>query len=358
MRAFSTKHYIHALNHFRRLLSSPRPTPTITMACLLLFIHIEALRENFASTIAHVKQMSLLLGITTAQPQQCERLEPTIRDALTRIDIQASAYMGSRVPELAPQAFIPLPETLMDFALARKITSIWTSRLLLFLRSTADHIKYCSPGNVPLESIDESTTFQEAFSRLEDMLAQLQARLQLTAGFDVRGIFILKIRVKLNRILSLGCLYAEESIYDAYLDDFRDILRMCWFLGSTYVHENMITSVLLDEGILEPLNHVAKLCRDGHTRHAAIAELRKISEQRNTHSLYVVLKMVERCVALEEDSLREGSRCSDIPEWRRIHSCGFDGPQSLELRHVRVIFKSLPNGADGDWGSREETISW
>src|SRR5699024_9924062 len=44
MRAFSTKHYIHALNHFRTLLSSPRPTPTITMACLLLFIHIEALR--------------------------------------------------------------------------------------------------------------------------------------------------------------------------------------------------------------------------------------------------------------------------------------------------------------------------
>jgi len=109
MRAFSTKHYIHALNHFRTLLSSPRPTPTITMACLLLFIHIEALRENFVSTIAHVKQMSLLLGIATAQPQQCERLEPTIGDALTRIDIQASAYMGSRVPELAPQAFIPLP---------------------------------------------------------------------------------------------------------------------------------------------------------------------------------------------------------------------------------------------------------
>lgn len=79
------------------------------MACLLLFIHIEALRENFVSTIAHVKQMSLLLGIATAQPQQCERLEPTIGDALTRIDIQASAYMGSRVPELAPQAFIPLP---------------------------------------------------------------------------------------------------------------------------------------------------------------------------------------------------------------------------------------------------------
>lgn len=50
------------------------------------------------------------------------------------------------------------------------------------------------------------------------MLIQLEERLLSTRSFGIRGTLILKIRMKLNRITSLDCLYDEVVIYDTSLD--------------------------------------------------------------------------------------------------------------------------------------------
>ena len=230
--------------------------------------------------------------------------------------------------------------------------------MFLFLRLVADHIKYTSPGNVPMEAICESKRFEDVFSRLNSMLEQLEERCKSKGYHDQPGFWALKIRVKMNRILCIGCLYAEESIYDAYLDDFRDILHMCQILNSMNIGESTMSSVLLDEELLQPLNHIAKLCRDGYIRHKALDELQKLAEHRRSRYIHIVWKMVERCVELEEESSEKFLRCHHIPEWRRIHSCGFDALQNAQSSRVRVRFKSLANGMDGGWKEHEEIISW
>ena len=72
-----------------------------------------------------------------------------------------------------------------------------------------------------------------------------------------------------------------------------------------------------------------------------------------------ITQMVKRCVEIEEASCDESNpKCSDIPEWSRIHSCGFQINEQEASRQLTVSFTSRPNGMDGEWHEWEEIITW
>jgi len=73
-------------------------------------------------------------------------------------------------------------------------------------------------------------------------------------------------------------------------------------------------------------------------------------------------RSTEVCVRFEEAMCDKASpNCSDIPEWRRVHSVGFDGwnvRNVFERQRAECLLRFRPNGMDGEWEDVCETIEW
>jgi hypothetical protein len=70
---------------------------------------------------------------------------------------------------------------------------------------------------------------------------------------------------------------------------------------------------------------------------------------------------VEKIMLLEEkDCGKEGPRCEDIPEWKRVHDFEFNAWILAKQKRSKVVvtLRLRPNGMDGEWVDVHEDIEW
>lgn len=353
---FWMEHYSLALRYTRLALTSARTPTNVVLVCSLIFIHLEAVQEHFETVISQVHG---LIGVLTSRASKSispRQIHPAVAEALIRLDVQCSLYRGSHFPRLASWL---LTEPLIfqidagDLVQVRRLLDYYTSRMLIFMRETADRIKYRDRCLCPLEALAEAQKLAQTFREIDGMLLT-----SCTVNQNSCGQYALQIRAKLNAVISHCCVYPEASIYDLYTSDFNIVLELCKILLANTNIADSTPSILLDESILHPLATIATLCRDGSIRHEALDQFARLVETRQSWHVNVMYHLTRKVVQIEEDSERRDLTCVDIPEWRRIHSHGFDGLQNVGLRSIVTQFKSLPNGSDGDWNTREERIYW
>ncbi|KAK4634813.1 Transcription regulator lscL, partial [Fulvia fulva] len=359
---FPLSQYSKALKGMQGLLKTPSVCLDTVLLCSLLCIHFEALREAFVPALMHVENAIQLLHSSTTF--DARKVHPSLVRAIMRIDLQGTMYLGSRVPGLPFYTAATdsiLPNSFHDLTHARDLVNTWTSRIYHFMRTVADEFKFRDPGNVPLEQIAKAQEMEQTFLQLDRLLWSFMHKptVKLTVR-EQHGLGMLRSRVKINRILSATCLYCEATMFDNYFEDFDEILTICMYILASDNAERRLFSVSLDEGLIHPLFFIATHCRDGRIRHQALEQLRKLPVRDGVRHAETTTRTAEICVRFEEALCgKEVALRSDIPEWRRVHSAGFNGwDNDSDRRQVKVHLKTRPNGPDGGWLDSEAYIEW
>lgn len=358
--SFPMKQYAKALSALQSLLNSNHATLDLIILCSLLCVHFEAFRENFTPAIVHAENAIRLLHASGRL--NSKKVDPSLIAALLRIDIQGSLYLGLRIPGLpffASTSNAESPAAFHDLTQARDILNTWTCRLFHFMRSTADRYRFDLGGNVPLEIIAKSQELEQVFVDLHGTLWDFMQKPSLKLTFrEQHGVSLLRACAKMNRIIAACCVYTEATMYDAYLDDFDDILSMCKYVIMSENPDLRLFCVSIDEGLLHPLYFTATHCRDSRIRHDALAQLLKLKGNHDIWHVNALIKAAEHVIMFEESGCAHvNPPCSDIPEWRRVHSSGFEGwNTSTSGTVLKAHFQVRPNGMDGEWIDAESLI--
>ena len=354
--------YSKALHGLQQLLKADRVSVDAVMMCSLAFIHFESLRESFVSALVHLENAIRLLHSSTTF--NAKSIDPALVRAMMRIDVQGATYLGMRVPGLpfyTAATDSTLPPTLNDLIEARGLVDTWSCRMYHFMRTEADDHKFREPGFIPLEKIARAHELEQTHLELDSLLLEFMHKpnVRLTVR-EHHGLNVLRCRVKINRILSACCLYSEATMYDAYLDQYEEVVAICTCIISSEDSDFRLLSVSLDEGLLFPLWFVSSHCRESEIRHKAFRLLKKLPAGRSVWHVEAMTRSAQLCIESEEAGCgKEFPRCEDIPEWRRIHAAGLDGLQvSYARRRVKVHLRTRPNGMDGEWAGIEQTIEW
>ncbi|EMD01179.1 hypothetical protein BAUCODRAFT_45255, partial [Baudoinia panamericana UAMH 10762] len=360
--SFPAAQYARALQHMRSLLTSTQVPMDVMIVAVILMIHFEALRESFVPAIIHAEHAIRLLSSNTSFDPR--KIDPALVRTLMRIDVQGSTLLGERTPGLPfHTAFIDstLPTTISSPTHARDVVATWSCRLYHFMRMHADRYKFREPGNVPIELLAKSHELAQTLHELERLLWMYTHKptVKLSAR-EQHGLALLRVRVKMDRITAATCLYAETTVYDPFLTDYEDSLAICVYVLGNDEPEKRFFSVATDEGLLIPLYFIATHCRESRVRHQALAAMKRLSLRKGIWHVETMTRNAELIIRFEEALCDHPSpRCEDIPEWRRIHSTGFEGWDSNEVSsRVTTMLRLRPNGADGEWLDVKELIDW
>ncbi|SMQ46562.1 unnamed protein product [Zymoseptoria tritici ST99CH_3D7] len=360
--SYPTQQYAKTLGAMQALMQGGNASMDVVLVCALICIHFEALREAFVPCLMHVENAIQLLNSKNGT-LDARKVNPSLVRAIMRMDLQGTMYLGSRIPGLSffSAADDILPSSFHDLTQARDLVNTWSSRLYHFMRTIADHHRFQSVGDIALEHIAKAQELEATFLDFDRLLWEYMHK--PSAKFSTReqlGLGMLRSRVKMNRILSSTCLYAEACRFDLFLSDFEDILTICSYIMSSDNADKRFFAVSLDEGLVQPLFFIATHCRDGRLRHQALAHLGKLPSKEGIRHVTTSLRTAEVCVAFEEaDCGKQIATCEDIPEWKRIHSASFGGsnlhlPENKVLMHLNL----RPNGLDGEWAVFVEELDW
>lgn len=360
--SFPCSQYSKALHGLQALLKADNTSIDVVLMCALLFTHFEALRESFVSALVHLKNAIQVMLSSSAS--NAKKVDLRLVRAMMRLDIQGSMYLGMRVPGLpfyTAAIDTKLPASFHDLTQARDVLNTWTLRLFHFMRVEADGYRFREPGNLPLEVIAKSHELAQTFVELDKLLWDYMHK--PTAKLTIReqhGLAVLRARVKIDRILSACCIYCEDTMLDAFLDEFEEILTICAYIMSSDDADRRLFSVSLDEGLLQPLFFVVTGCRDSQIRRQALKLLQKLPRKMNIWHVEAMTRTAQLCVEFEEALCdKEYPTCKDIPEWRRVYSAGFDSWDLENLqKKVTSHLRTRPNGMDGEWADVQKVIEW
>ncbi|TKA39409.1 hypothetical protein B0A54_10428 [Friedmanniomyces endolithicus] len=360
--SFPALQYSKALQGLQSILRAQNVSVDLIMMCILLMVHFESLRECYVPALVHIEHaIQLLHSSGSFDPS---KIDPSLLRALMRLDIQGSLYLGARVPGLAFYTIAldnTLPTEIHDVMQARDLLNTWISRLFHFMRVYADEYKFDRVGMAPLEVIARSQELARTFAEIDRLLWDFMH--QPTLKLNIReqhGLAVLRSRAKVNRIVAACSIYAETTIYDAYLTEFDEILNICTYVMGSDNADRRLFSVSLDEGLLSPLHFIALHCRDSRIRRSALAHLQRLPTKAGIWHVEAITRTTQMCVEFEEKwSGKPSPQCQDIPEWRRLHMAVFDGWVLQRVQPaVKARYRLRPNGMDGEWMEIEKKLEW
>jgi Fungal specific transcription factor domain len=381
---YATQQYTQALTFLRNLLTkSDSQSIELALICALMCMYFEVLQENWQIAQAHLEnclkvlepllpsQGSWLTNAVEANMRKSNPIDNDIIQAFAHLDIEASCTLGHRAPSMCiAAATLDIPTPFTSISHARQVLYGLTSQLHSFMRSSADHYR-CSIQHIPLPIIAEAHFHQ---AHLKDWASSFSAFLNdpstKLSRQEQQGADVLSVQQKVTYMKVATCLYAEETIFDQFDQEFEEILCLADYLiyRTTPPTTNPISltkKVVLsfDMGIIEALFWTAIKCRSSAIRRRAIEILRKVSWQEGVWNAEMMVAMAERFVEMEEMGMNDersliaaGGQEFRIPEWRRFHDHGWE--MHLTGRKTNVRAGRRENGMDGGWTWYEEEVAW
>ncbi|KAL4984491.1 hypothetical protein BDW68DRAFT_190459 [Aspergillus falconensis] len=357
---FALEKYGRALSSLQELVEDSSGDVAVVEAALLcgiVCIWFEILMRDFLAGLSHLERCLRIV----LRPRSSKEgiISPEIRRAYVKMDMQAALYIGMRTPAATIGKPPPLPyifDTLHDAE-----TSLMQeyAQILHFARRPAKRYRNHEPGYVPLELIARTHTFQyrlavwkSAFTYSYSCQKALGSSPRVSAAAS-----LLLIQYYIARITASTCLYAEETLYDQFLAQFRRIITLAKACaehcepGFSYRSSSICVPVSMS--VIYPLYFVATKCRDSRVRQEAIELLSSTPYPDCVWEGRILEIVARRAKDVEELGLDAGQL---IPEFKRIHVLGL--AIHHESRRVCVEFRRRSNGMDGEWEEWMEWLSW
>lgn len=353
---FSLQQYNKAIASLNRLLSAmSTPSVEVVLICCALFISIESIQGNYATTARHLLGGSKILSDWLSSH---DRKKPgLVRDELlpifVRLNIQVKSLVELPFPSLEPNDAHsnPFPSSFSTLQEAR--ASLYSQMNKLFDFIQTDETFLCSQSAVPdhimnemfaaaeEQNFDESFLFSPRRSPAELAAAtQEKARLlKILEGWqEVFGAFLLQASSKMNSrelggaillkihylsawIAVVTCHSRLQTVFDEYESQFAKIVSLSNSLISAGDTEGSCfgkTNFWIDMGVIGPLYLAASRCRNPTVRRQAV-QLLRLPRREGAWDGEAAATVADRIIALEESGLPPVTAARDIPEYARIH---------------------------------------
>ncbi|KAG5920349.1 hypothetical protein E4U42_006223 [Claviceps africana] len=334
----------------------------VAVLCNLVYICLELVTEKLASALSHLERCLEMAR------QDDLQVDGHLASLLVRLDRHASKFLGATP---LPEPVVPLAVPDASFhELDTELTYV-INNLLLFLETKADVHRHQHPGIVPLDLLLEAKGLE---AELEHYRAQILPPDATTAPkyvvYSSSEDAYLRTRYLAGLILSTKFLYAEETIYDTLVDEFSAIIDYSAYLlqeqeglvamrGSKEVSLYPQPEVAYATAVIRPLYITACKCRSSRMRRRAISLMDEAARFGEGHSARMHAAVGRRIMQLEEESLgaAHAEDPAAVPEWCRVHAAQIH-PAGGEAKFAEVVFRSRPNGMDGEWSELTEVVFW
>ena len=356
--AYSWKHYIRAirqLHHGIHNIPNDGPTPDETIVTCLLLIFFEVLRGEFPTALMHLDAGLQIFSTHYPSMNRSSVVKFHPDDPLKglarifrRLDIQASSYLGDRsvstfsVPSreisLEPLGLSFLSRTSMEFATIQDAQDVLDGQVACiykFMRSKAQSLQgdfllrsrrvFELKYDVNLHSggahssgltkiIEERQHYIDALRAWVHAFEAFLGRSTYGAmqregasqnslrGEEVQQCAVIWISYLVIFITLSTCIESDESSYDEYITQFREIVNHA---HSILLSEGAKTKtgtdkrLSLEMSVIHPLFITAFKCRDSTVRRCAISLLH-ISGQEGVWNGKMLATIAEHVVEYEE----------------------------------------------------------
>lgn len=135
------------MNELQKVLKSESAPMEVILLCSIVFMHFEAITESFLPALLHLENSVRLVRSQAASSGK--RIDSGIVQAILRMDVQASIYLGMRIPGLSDypdESDFTLPSGFRDLTHARDVVNMWTCRTFYFMRTNADDYRFREVG--------------------------------------------------------------------------------------------------------------------------------------------------------------------------------------------------------------------
>jgi hypothetical protein len=370
---FPIRQYTKALEAIRNLLdkSDIRSIELVLISCLMC-IYYEALQQNYPAAWTHLEKALKVIkqplhnsehwaaNKAPYHPFNLIAVDEELTQAFARLDVQASSYLSRRAPRLTT-VILPtdIPARFSSLGQSREALNGIIGQLQYFMWSMADNFRYGSPGSIPLPAIAEADilkvllqTWANSFSAfLNHPSTKMTHRKEC-------GTRILLIQQIVGYIKTLACLYADDSVFDQFDDEFDQILCHAEFLlDNDQRTDPSRVPLCLDMAIIEALFGTAIKCRSHLIRHRAAALLRRVNWREGVWDASMMAKIADRFIAAEEeilDNVRDKE--ARVPEFWKAHAVGFT--IDWKTRHVKLFCNWRLNGMDRKWSEHRDFVTW
>jgi Fungal specific transcription factor domain len=366
---FALQQYGKSVKAFQQLLSrQDRRSTKAALLCSILCICFEVLEGSHLVAQQHLEnglrvlssvEGTLIRHYTVTQLTRFSAIvDEDLSRAFARLDVQASSYVGRRTPSVAlpivhryTTIFISMDDA--EKYLFQELSHIWA-----FLRGTADEYRYREPDSIPIEVFAQAQLIDRRLSQwkkaFETFLSVFHTKL---LAAEVQHVKLLQIHHHTATILMAGSLHPEETIFDAFDDTFKSIVRLAEELFGNDFASPAAKTFSMEMGIIQPLYITALKCRITHVREKAISLLLAVPNREGVWNSLVLVNIAERIREIEEEGLeRSFLEIYRVPEFRRVHAADIDIDQ--KARRSGVSCRLRPNGMDGEWDDREGFVTW
>lgn len=361
---YAIVHYNQALQHLTRV----RDESVVLFVCIL-FVCIEALRENKQGAITHCQYGVKVFNDSEGGGSAWAR--EYFRPIFIRLTCCPFFFGASIEYSPAPIGFetedISGPHATWD--LCRYRINLLTTRSIRFVRE----YEVPTPNHPPKPEPDLSR-FGERQSRLvsqldewlrnyDDLYAQDPPPTDNLSPYLMIAMMCLVLRVWV-----LACAAESEMVYDEYVETFREIVdlaRQCAVVEKKKMETNRAplhkSKFVLDMGFVPTLYFVIIKCRDLELRQAALDCMTVLAPERenlwNTALLYSVAK---RIIELEHGQPSETQADGNGPvSWpkRRVSGSGtLPVKSAAEMKAMTTSLAQLPGAPPSDMRVRDALV--
>jgi hypothetical protein len=140
---------------------------------------------------------------------------------------------------------------------------------------------------------------------------------------EVKGLRILQVQSQLacTTLRLTRTATAEEddqTLWDEFIPMYDKIISMAAEVIQSDLGESPKPSFSIDLGVVGPIFEVIARCRDPVIRRRGVKLLKSVYRQEGVWNSFLVGKVAERLVEIEEEGLGEVKSCQDVPDWARI----------------------------------------
>ena len=391
-----------------------------TLVAALLFAFFEVIQGSDLAALKHLEGGLFLLNQLRMERSEPSKLfvdredlfSSSLVKAFERLDLQASAFIGSRqipdVEKFVKPNYLPpvaLPIYFSTLSEARNHLNGTLKNAYQFLRSTSEVHKYVPShkpvignynivpalptfGPIPPSTFQDRDTHIKALKRWSVVFQDLLCRASRSSAIKKTKIDEAESKEYATTWMSYlvtlikvsTSLDANETVYDSHLSHFEAILEQADAvlcprpnINSPLKTNREKQGFTIEMNFIHPLYFTALKCRSPTLRRKAVSLLR-LSAKEGVWDGHIMARIAEHAISVEEAGTYDGeeSGAAPLPECKRIHGVAFNFDRPSRKVWIqcsrRIPSSELMDDGKGEWDSgrdgkvlwnmHEEIVSW
>lgn len=256
-------------------------------------------------------------GTATSNPTQpLLQSDVNIEDILVQTFVRrdGQGLFFGMIPDIPPLDWdvnklhhLPVPVFFQDFHSAHRCWDTLMDRALQFYRRTLFNRTYSpATSDSPASIARQFTSWQKQLSSFETTFQPiLDSAIRSDGTLNNPAALVISLYLKCTSILLANVPRESEMVYDAFLPDFKYIVRTCHLLISSQEEIQLPRNprFSFETGVIPPLHIVATKCRDPITRREAVDLLWSNPRQEGMWDSILTARIGRWLISAEEEGL-------------------------------------------------------